>query len=598
MNNKNTKNIFFMLLVLTLLVLTSTYSFANNGDINQEKTSFNSNMLKINKVTTNFLENSLFEKNSIKITNNNEKIISNEIYAEYNPSIVISGNDGLIAYETSEENKTKVYYKTSIDSFQNSSEARYVDTTFDGITYNATFPSFTKQTTNNEYFGAFLTPDNSSYIIELSGSGLNSIALWDYTNITSNGSYIGDFYDFKTHDVINYPSHVIPWVIGVIGKGKFIEEYDEFNCNNSTMFFYRDDTDPLNSRTIVFFPEVSNCSNISICLGENNVNVPMVYGVCEIKNNSSTDLLFFYGNPDIWESENLLRKNIIFSEENLTHPKIYANENNIYIVAETSMHGIVMYHSNNYGSDGSWVLKNVTQNILESGLKPVYPDLYLNNARTFCSFIESGNLIVTSSNNSGVNWTNPYKINTVNGSVVEDYSYKEMVNNHIFVWTDNRSGNFDIYFYVDYISKADLELLDINLESDLQPFHINNLLEITVKNNGDSIAKNIEMNVTFSFTDGEDTNAENIFEIAFLLPGETNSISRYLFDLKMPDFLYAFINFAGINSINVEVDPDGSTGDVDTSNNNLNKVFSYEDIFPIFGEYEEFFLLIKDILYP
>ncbi|MCJ7572025.1 MAG: hypothetical protein MUO82_09145 [Candidatus Thermoplasmatota archaeon] len=378
MINKNIEKIFFIILILTLLIFSSTFSFANVGNTNKEKIVFNSNMLKVNKVKTNVLENSLFSKTSIQMTGDYEKIISNETYAEYNPSLTISGDKSLIAYEILEGNKTKVYYKTSVNNFQSWSEAVYANATFDDITYNSAFPSFTKLTERSEYFGVFLTPDNSSYIIELSGYGLDNIALWDYTNITFNGTYIGDFYDFKTPDVISYPNYVIPWVTGVIGNGEFIEEYDELDCNDSPMFFYKDVDDPYSSRTIVFFPEVSNCSNISICLGENNAGVPMIYGVCEIINNSSKNLLFFNGNPDIWDSEHILRKNIILSNENLTHPKIYAKEKNIFIVAETSSQEIVMYYSNNYGSNGSWILKNITNSILELGSKPVYPDIFVN----------------------------------------------------------------------------------------------------------------------------------------------------------------------------------------------------------------------------
>jgi hypothetical protein len=88
-----------------------------------------------------------------------------------------------------------------------------------------------------------------------------------------------------------------------------------------------------------------------------------------------------------------------------------------------------------------------------------------------------------------------------------------MLNNNNFVWTDNRNGNFDIYYYVEYISKVDLKLLDINLSGNLQPLKTKNLLEITVENNGDAIAKNIKMNISFSFKDGNNTYAENIFEI-------------------------------------------------------------------------------------
>ncbi len=596
MNNRHIKSIFFVIAIFCV-VLFSDFSFSAITDTNQKKISFSSNTLKVNKVQTNILQNSLFSENFIQAadTDDYEKTISNETYAEYHPSLVISENKALIAYETLEGNKNKIYVKTSVDSGQNWSEARYANATFDDITYNTTSPSFTK--TSSDYFGAFLTPDNSSYIIELTGSELNNIALWDYTNITSGGEHIGDFYDFKTPDVIRYPTSVIPWIIGVIGKAEFIEEHDEYDCDDSPMFFYRDVDNPSGSRTIVFFPEISGCSNISLCLGKNNVDAPMVYGVCEINNGSNKNLLFFHGNPDIWNSEDLLRKNIISSSKNLLHPKIYAKQNNIYIIAETSSQEIVMYHSNTYGSNGSWISKNVTNDILEPGSKPGYPDIYVTDTHVFCSFIESGNLTVTSSNNSGVNWTIPYIINTVNASVVEQYHYKDMANNHNFVWTDNRNGNFDIYFYVDYISKVDLELVDINLTSDLQPLKTNNLLQITIKNKGDATAKNIKMNVTFSFSKGNDTCADNIFEIEYLLPGETVTISRDIFDFKIPDFLYAFINFAGINNITVKVDPDGLTGDIDTSNNNAKKVFTYEDIFPKLVKFEQIFLLLKEFLF-
>ena len=309
MSNKNTKDVFFTILVLSLLVLSSTYSLANISYINQEISTFNSNMIKINKVSKNVLDNSLFKESFIQNTNDFEKIISNETYDEYNPSLAKSGNKALIAYESFQDGKTKIYYRTSVDYFQSWSESIYVDATFNGTTYNTTFPSFTKLTEIDEYFGTFLTDDNTSYIFELSGSRLNNIALWDYTNITnSSGSYIGDFYDFKTPSLISFSNPVIPWVIGLIGNGEFIEGYDEFDCDNSPMFFYKDVDDPINSRTIVFFPEISNCSNISICLGEDNVNDPMVYGVCEVKNDSNIDLLFFYGNPDIWRDYDYLKK--------------------------------------------------------------------------------------------------------------------------------------------------------------------------------------------------------------------------------------------------------------------------------------------------
>jgi hypothetical protein len=62
----------------------------------------------------------------------------------------------------------------------------------------------------------------------------------------------------------------------------------------------------------------------------------------------------------------------------------------------------------------------------------------------------------------------------------------------------------------------------------------------------------------------------------------------------MPDFLFALINFAGFKNINVWVDREGSTGDVDRSNNygDIGGV-TYKEIFPVLGDYEDIFLLIK-----
>ncbi len=600
MINKNNTKIFFLISLLTLLIISSSFSLATIESINKEKIKQNLNILKITKVNKNVLVNSMasLSEKSLQITNDYEQIISDEIYPEYNPSIAVSGNRAIIFYETLEEDKTKIYYKRSSDNFQYWSEPIYVDATFNDITYNTILPSFTKITTINEYFGTFLTSDNSSYIFELSGYHLQNLALWDYTNITSNGVFIGDFYDFKTPDLISYPDSIIPWVMGVIGKGEFIEEYDELNCNDSPMFFYKDVDNPSSSRTIVFFPEVSNCSNMSICLGENNVDEPMIYGVCEITNNTRKDLLFFHGTPDIWNSEDLLRKYVLVGTENLIHPKIYAEDNNIYIVAETSSQEIIMYYSNNYGSNESWILKKITQNILDIDSKSVYPEIYAKDTHVFCSFIESGNLTVTASEDFGVHWMTPYVINSVNGTVVEGYHHKEMANNHIFVWTDNRNGNFDIYFYVDYIAEVDLELLGINLAGDLQPFNTKNLLQISVKNNGDAIARSIKMNVTFTFKDGTLAYSDKIFEIDYLMPGENVTISRYLFNFEISELLFAFIDFAGIVNIAVEVDPEDSTGDVDFSNNygHIGGI-SYSDIFPIIGSYEDLFLWIKEFFY-
>jgi hypothetical protein len=409
-------------------------------------------------------------------------------------------------------------------------------------------------------------------------------ALWDYSNITNEtGAYIGSFYDFKKPDVVSFPDSTLSWIIGTISDSLFIGEYENYSCIDSPTFLYKHVTSPEQSRTIIFFPEVKNCSNISISLGKDSTQYSMVYGVCEIQNGTNQNLLFFHGNPEIWAEEDLLQKQYLNSSEDLKHPKIITNGNDIFIAVETSTNGIVLYHSNNYGAEGSWNIYNVTSEILPLDSNPMYPMLSVNDTHLACSFINLGNLSFITSDDNGKNWANPVQINDQNGTVVSEYKSTDFGSIYQLVWTENRNGSKDLYYNIDYVPKVDLAITNFTILKD-ELFPTFNWISIELKNLGDALSSSIQLNVTYTCEGENATVTDYPGYVQSIGPGETINVKRPLFRFRNPEFFQSLIAFAGIRNITVYLDPQTVADDINPADNMYPpQPISYKDIFPKIG---------------
>lgn len=592
---KNTIIILFLALILLITSFTSTInSLKINDSIKDDKCNF----LKVTKKIMNL--------NPTELTSNNEKtgilelsddiVVANETYNEYKPSMILSGTNVLVGYECENENEKFISIKKSFDYGQNWSNAII----YSGYEYNFTNPSFTKLLSGQDYgFGSFITPENSSYIFELiissfSNTGLWNVNIWDYSNITdNNGNFLGAFFDLSAPNSIYFKDPDVPWIIGSVGDSEFIEGYEDFNGEDMPIFFYQDPTNPDESRIIVFFPEVTGCSNISISPGEDSSGNSMVYGVCEVENSTNKNLLFFHGNPDIWGVEDFLRKQYINNSEDFKHPKILADKNDIYISVETTTRGIVLYHSSNYGN--TWNLYDITSDFL-SVENPMYPILRQNSNKLFCGFLNSGNLSISSTYKSNINWDDPIQINDLDGSVEPGYNYYDIYDDTRVIWSDNRGGNLDIYYHLSYIPSTDLALIDFELvkENEIRLIPTKHYINIKVENLGDAPAHDIYINVSYKLSRSDEVYyIDRILYIDYLGAYQNTTIKRPLFRIRENEVFQALKDFAGMESMTVHVDSERKIGDTDRSNNIITKDdISFRSIFPILDLIEFIFRLL------
>ena len=594
MINKQIKNISIVFLLTIFLIITAFIPAFNAIKTNSDKVidrkgNILSASCKISTIApTSFKSNKNFIGLSTILENNNLEniVVADESYNEYKPSMIVSEGNMLVGYECEYENKTFITFKKSSDYGQN-----WIDVnSYSNDNYNFTDLSLTNLLSGQGFgFGTFLTPENTSYVFELlissfSNTGLWYVNVWDYSsNITDNqGNEVGKFFNIRGTDTIYFDNPNIPWIVGTIGDSEFIEGYEDYNGQNMPVFFHQDPSDPTGTRTIIFFPEVSGCSNISISAGENSYGTSMVYGVCEIANGTNNNLLFFHGNPDIWSEEDLLRKQYINSSEDLKHPEIQVDDNDIYISVETNSSGIVLYHSSNYGN--SWDVLDITSDF-PSVQNPMYPVLRQNYNQLFCSFIDNGNLSVTSTYKSNIHWSEPIQVNDVSGSVEPGYQFHDIYDNTRIIWSDNRTGNLDIYYHLSYVPSTDLALVDFQLvkENDMRLIPTKSYISITVENLGDKPAQDISINVTYKIKGSDEEYPINrIIYIDYLGPYQKTTIKRPLFRNRLNEFFQALKDFAGMESMTVYIDPENNVGDTDISNNFITRDdISFKSIFPI-----------------
>ncbi len=353
-----------MSITLLLSVIPPVHSFSKNiisEDSNENNTISATNIRKIKPLIISQNKNPISSTSYSQEREGNLQV-TDRVGNEKSPSIAYKEDKAIVAYEYKNQNEYNVGVTRSNDYGETWKEFGLFDDSFS--------PSFTELDRNGDFFGAFLSTESSSIVYELTFPSASTDFGWDYTNITPGGSEepIGDFFNFETLDVHKYPDSTVNWVIGTIGDGEFIEDLDFLDCKDTPVFLFKDEKDPDNSRTIVFFPGVTGCSNISLSIGENNGIETPIYGVSEIQNGSRTDILFFHGDHKLWTNETtsdkpLLNQSINLSG-NLKHPRIYTGENNIYITAETDSRGkqeLVLFNSSDLGktwSDPKYIVEN------------------------------------------------------------------------------------------------------------------------------------------------------------------------------------------------------------------------------------------------
>jgi PKD repeat protein len=221
-----------------------------------------------------------------------------------------------------------------------------------------------------------------------------------------------------------------------------------------------------------------------------------------------------------------------------------------------------------------------------SQIIPIYSRLFVNNTHISCIFIESRNLIITISSDNGISWSNPEQINNVNGSVVDQYRFVEMPDNYHILWTDNRDGNDDIYSVIKALPQIDLMIIPESVNITTEGFNflkMNNRIKYTVKNIGETAVEDIIIEVTINRENKQPITTSYPGLIKYLAEnGGVITLNRPLFRVTALEIITALINYIGIQSITVTVDPDHLLDDADLSNNAYTlQNITYGKIFPI-----------------
>jgi len=579
MKSKQTISILISFSMVAILFLSSSIvlglSSDNSMKISSDLITSTSEPIKMNDL-------SISEENgSVNI------MISNMTGKELNPSIVKNLNNLLVFYEYHNNSRTYVYCKKSTDYGQTWSSSPITFPT----TENFSLPKVCIQPGSNQAYGAYISDkNNSSFIYEVDiqniknyNGGGSSWADWSYA----------DFYNFTSLDIAYYEDSRnpnTPFIGACIGSTNWTNS----SCQNSPMFFYRNSTNP-DTPTIAWDPDVNNCRNISMDIDNSKV---IVYAVCEILNGPKTDLFFIDEDPitngEAWGNTTSISNQTLTYSESLKHPEILVDGDNIYITAETETQGILMFYSNDSGQN--WTLQNLTKDILSPGINPKNPVLHKNETAVACIFTESGNLSIITTNNSGVNWSEPKQLNNQNGTVVDECCSPDIASMENVVWIDNREGSYDLYSFISYLPTVDLEVVEgsIKLFSDLLILPTQNRIEFEIRNNGTGIVEDVLVNITYE--------CENETPVILSIPscvlhlngdGANKTYYKNLFSITAQGFIDNLIEFAGIESITVTVDPEEVTGDNNPSNNAVKIDVSYEDLFPKLYPLESLFLWMK-----
>jgi len=363
--NSKSQNMFIVFVTITILILSaignlgagiSNTSKKEENDILKVNTDCNDGLKLKTKIKPVTISPKILSKNSdtqgflhtsdSSDSDENVFIVTNEDKNESHPSLITYGNNALVAYEHRESSKTNIYFRFSTDNGETWYGAyRY------NFNLNLSSPALASNPRTGIGYGTFITDFNGSGEIgEIVFDSLTNPDYWDAATVDWSEN---KFYGFKTADIVSYEYSKypdVPFIIALIGSTNL----ENAECVDTPMFCFRTPGEP-DTYTIAWDPQVEHCSNLSI---DNNQPGNIIYGVCEIKNNSKTDLFFFNDDPitngEHWGVSTSISNKTFTVSGNLIHPQIFVDNNDIYIVAETDANGIdriVLYHSSDYGEN-------------------------------------------------------------------------------------------------------------------------------------------------------------------------------------------------------------------------------------------------------
>ena len=567
-----TKNLVITAFIVTLIIISSIVSMGIRTTIINDSDGFIKSSISSIKTPAQIITPKSYGLLSMDddFNNTDNIVITNTTGDESYPSIVVSGYNAIVAYEYESGNNTRIHLRNSVNYGANWSSG-YVSF---GAQFNSFSPSLCIKPFSKTAYCTAISDNNNSAVIY-------DVEIPSIDNINEINAYLLDwsifgFYNFSKPDIVYYSDTSfpnVPFMTVVIGS----TTYSGGPCRNTPMFFYRSPNDPTSS-TIAWDSSIENCSNMSI--GFDNIK-KIIYGVCEIKNETKTNIFVFYDNPLTWSENSSLKCRVLAEAENLTHPQIFFTENQIYITAETETSGIIIYNLPNGGV--TWNIHNVTSDIMPIDAKPKYPMLYADSAQVYCIFTESGNISIANSSDNGNSWGNLTQLNSQNGSVVEEYRFHDIPDSDHVVWTDNREGNNDIYSVLKALPEIDIMVVPDSIKiiaGEYKRLPTKNWITFTVKNNGNAYIEDVTVEVEYTCQNVTKSTKYPGYILYLDGNGAEKTFYKPLFRFTLNEFLQAIRTFAGIQSITITVDPLKIYHDSNPVDNSATIEVDYAEIFP------------------